>query len=686
MKIYRYQVQLKALIVFRSVQKELNKKPPVRKSGKTGAAYAAVVEVESPKDAVEVASEEEEEGKEKAQNFLERMRRRDQREVKRGILHGGEPRPKTYSAASTSRRKKKPAAPARAEAGPNPIEELSCSKDMKDFMRAEYDREKEKYKDVPKNQIANSIIHRYRTHQANSGKSKDVPSLKSKEGSMKRRASGRKKPLSSVEIGSGQESDEDEISIQEFDEAEFQPPAEGSFSLSPSPRQLRSRRNLLVRFTKDEESIPIANGPGQILRRYTLGNEGNEVLEGGEKRKAASKTGQKSKRKSPRREKKPVIEVEPRKTPAKRRKLDESLSSPVTASSDSKAVTTSQGDAKTKKTVTINSQPEFFSSSEPADEFCPEEEEGVVVPLKSILKKSPLPEEVAPPTPSSQRSLTEEDGKLSQPASQERHRPVKVKLLDKFNKVSPLSDENFANLMRDMEKIHNSPNISLEEEDGTKDEKKFLEDLVNAKSCGSCGGGGGDGGTGELSQCGRCMTVAYCDQQCQKTAWAKHKLVCDDLAKLREKEKEDGKSRKQEKKDLIQSVLSPGASNTRPKTNPEKTPSPSTPETSPTLAQSIRTQSIKRSHRKRHLPVLGRRTKDKIYDVKGKIDFAAFLINDEVVEEAEFLKFSSSSLETSADGSSPPTNQGEEKSDPPSSFEILDEFGPQKVSWLPPLC
>ena len=659
-------------------------------------AYAAVVEVESPKDAVAAASEEEDEEEGKPQNFLERMSRRDKREVRRGILQGGEPspRPKTCPPASISRGKKKePAAPA----GPNQIEELSCSKDMKDFMRAEYDREKEIYKDVPEIQIANSIIHGFRTHQANSGMPMDVSSLKSKDASTKRRTSGRKKQLSSVEIGSGQESDEDEISIQEFDEAEFQPLAEGSFSLSPSPRQLRSRRNLLVRFTTDDETIPITNGPGQVLQRYTLGNED---LEGGEEKKAASKTGRKSKKKSPRREKRPVVEVDPRKTPAKRRKRDESLSSPVVASSGSKAVTTSQGDAKTKKTVTINSQPEFFSSSEPADEFCPEEE-GVVVPLKSILKKFPLPEEVAPPTPSSQGSVTEEDGKLSQPASQERPRPVKVNLLDKFNEVSPVSDENFANLLRDMEKIHNSPNISLEEEDGTREEKKFLEDLVTAKSCGSCGGGGGEGGSGELSQCGRCKTVAYCDERCQKTDWPKHKLVCADLAKLRGKE-DDGKSRKQEKKDLIQSVLLLGASNTEPKTNSVKTPSPcpSTPETSPTLAQSIRTQSIKRSHRKRHLPVLGRRatphhsdeTKDKVHDVQvfgipRKIDFAAVAINDEVVEEVEFLKFCSSSLEMSADGSSPPTDQGEEeKPDPPSSFEILDDAGPQKeVSWLPPL-
>ena len=626
------------------------------------------MEVESPKDAVAAASdleEEEEEGKNPG-NFLERMSRRDRREVRRGILQGGEAQP------SPRLRKYPPASSSRAR---GPIHELNCSKDLKDFMLAEHTREfameKEKYNDVPENQIAKSIIHRFRTHQANANFEAG------KAGKMKKKASSRKKPLSSVELGSGQDSEESEVSIQEFDEAELKPPAEGSFSLSPSPRQLRSRRNLLVRFTADNEAIPIANGPGQVLRRYSLGNE---------EEKDVSKAGRKSKRKSPGREKKAVVEVEPRKTPpAKRRKLEEIPSSPVTASSGSKAVTTSQGDTKTKKTVTINSQPEFFSSGEPADEFCPEEEgeeEKQEVRLKSILKKSPMPEEAGPPTPSPQPEV------VTEPASQERSRPVKVNLLGKFNEVrpapapTPLSDENFANLMRDMEKIHHSPNVSLEEEG---EEERFLTDLATSKVCGGCGG---EAGTRNLSRCGQCQTVAYCDETCQRSDWARHKLVCPQLATLRKQEREDGKSRKEEKKDLIKSVMSPGPP--APATNPVKTPSPSTPETSPTLAQSVRTQSTKRSHRKRFLTVLSDETKENFQDVKGlgiqrNINFAA-VINDEVVEEEaeELLRFGSSSLDMSGGSSSPRTDQKEEEDlDPPSSFEILSDVGSQKVSCHP---
>ena len=650
------------------------------------------MEVESPKDAVAVTSDlEEKEGKAEG-NFLERMRRRDQKEVRRGILLGGEPSPrlKKYPAASTSRRRARPVAPAT----PNPIEELDCSQDMKDFMMAEHAREKELYKDVAENQIANSVIHRFRTHLANSEKPKDVLSRKSKVGNMKAKVSSRKKPKSSVEIGSGEESEEDDISIQEFDEAELPPPAEGSFSLSPSPSQLRRSRNLLVRFTTDHEAFPITNGPSQVLSKYSLGNE---ELSAGEEKKGASQAGRKSKQKSPRRVKRPVVEVEPRKEGAKRRKLEEFPSTAVVGNSDFKAVTTSQGDVKTKKTVTINSQPEYFSSSEPVDEIYREgEEEARVVPLKSILKKSPIPNEVLPSSPEVLPSPQSEE--VAVPVSQEKPRTVKRNLLSIFCEATPLSDEKFANLVKDMEKIHNSPNVSLEEEDKAKNVEfeKFLENLLNIKVCGGCGGGGGE--TRELQVCGGCQTVAYCDKNCQKAGWARHKLVCGQLDRLRNQETRDGKLRGREKKDLIQSGLPPGAANSRPKTDPVKTPSPSTPETSPTLAEAVRTDSSKRIHRKKFLPVLERTaTPNNSQELQEhfvndeerllilpprKINFAAFAVNDEVVADpGEILSLGSSSshsLELAGDSSSSQTGRKEEF-DPPSSLELLSDFGSQKV-------
>ena len=142
---------------------------------------------------------------------------------------------------------------------------------------------------------------------------------------------------------------------------------------------------------------------------------------------------------------------------------------------------------------------------------------------------------------------------------------------------------------------------------------------------------------------------------------------------------------------LIRSVVSPGAAPTEPSTSSVRTPSPSTPETSPTLAQSIRTQSTKRSHRKRLLPVLGRKAtpshseemKEKFQDVEGlgmliprKINFAAAVIADEVVEDVqEILQLCSSSPEISADGSSPMIGEKEDVED--------DPLASQKVSFPP---
>ena len=74
-----------------------------------------------------------------------------------------------------------------------------------------------------------------------------------------------------------------------------------------------------------------------------------------------------------------------------------------------------------------------------------------------------------------------------------------------------------------------------------------------------------------------------------------------------------------------------------------------------------------------------------------KILFGAVAVNDEVVEEAGDVGGVSSSqllyyspLEMSAEDSSPPTAQVEDR-DPPSSLEILSDFDSQKVSCLPPL-
>ena len=211
--------------------------------------------------------------------------------------------------------------------------------------------------------------------------------------------------------------------------------------------------------------------------------------------------------------------------------------------------------------------------------------------------------------------------------SQERTWAVRRNLLSKFNEVSPISDEQFANLVRDMEKIHNSPNISLDDEEKEEKEEeeveekktaefeKFLDSLLSSEVCGGCGGSEEEA---ELELCGRCQTVAYCEVRCQRKDWARHRRVCPQLAGL------SG----QEQKDLIKTVLSPKLV--------EKSGAVETetciPETS------IRTQFVTGSP-KRFLPVLGRLATPQQgvdgFGISGKVTFLAVIVNDEEVEEAD---------------------------------------------------
>ena len=86
------------------------------------------------------------------------------------------------------------------------------------------------------------------------------------------------------------------------------------------------------------------------------------------RKKPISSVEKQTKQKLPKRAKRLVVE-EPRKEGTKRRKLEELPSTTVGVKSGFKAVSTSQGGVKTRKMLTINSQPE------PVDEIWQEGEE-----------------------------------------------------------------------------------------------------------------------------------------------------------------------------------------------------------------------------------------------------------------------------------------------------------------------
>ena len=573
-------------------------------------------------EAVAEEEEEEVEDKEEGQmNFLQRMKVRDSREVKAGLLSGG----------GTSGRKGKKNS--QASGKQNPIEELNCSKEMKQFIRGEYEREKKLYSDYPETQVANSVIHRFKTHLANS-----------KAGNNKQPSKERNEPA--LDPPSDADS---EVSISEFDESDLLPPKEGSFSLSPSPGLLGKSRNLLVRFTTDGESDAITNRKSDlVLRRYNLSRETSPVPEVNANTKPGS--GQKSK-KSPGMEKRKVIEVSPRKARAKRNKAEQAEPDtrhcPVMASPSYSRGTDMQGDARVRKSVTINSQPEFFPNvtDEIYEEKEPEVEASSDFQPKSILKNKFL-----------QSQNVSGDSKEEQDSGS--GSPVKAQV--RFSQAScsqstdggKLSDEGFDLLMKDMEKIHNSPNISLEEQNEEIEDLK-ITNLLTGRLCGGCEGARE---VSDLSLCSVCQTVAYCDADCQRADWTSHRILCGMFLGLT----------LPEKKHIYRTIFEPNPAdveNNIAGQTPEK--DVRTPETSPTLVNSIRTQSEKRLEKKRSLPSLGRRATPfkserddgpismaEGFGLPRKLIFQDFDVEDEVYEEEEGVQVSSSSsLDMFADSS-----------------------------------
>ena len=137
-----------------------------------------------------------------------------------------------------AKRKIAAGAPAHVPVVPNPIEELSCSQEMKDFLMVEYEREKSLYSHISKKQIANAVIHRFKTYLVNSGKGLG------KERNIKKDSTRRRKLMSPVIFKSHD--------VSELGDVNMKPPEAGSFSLSASA-QLGSKL-LLVRFISDSES------------------------------------------------------------------------------------------------------------------------------------------------------------------------------------------------------------------------------------------------------------------------------------------------------------------------------------------------------------------------------------------------------------------------------------------------
>jgi len=165
----------------------------------------------------------------------------------------------------------------------DPFGHLKCSPAMKKFILSEFEREKVSCNFLPSKQVALAVIHRYRSYIASSAnKSKVTTSSPRKSLNCKKSSKlggGKKSKLVKVfkkqapSVGDSgfleeqTETDIEDIDIQEFDEDDLPIPERGSFSVNPSPSHFKSsKQHLLVRYNSDNDTDDISDSsPGKTV-------------------------------------------------------------------------------------------------------------------------------------------------------------------------------------------------------------------------------------------------------------------------------------------------------------------------------------------------------------------------------------------------------------------------------------
>ena len=194
-------------------------------------------------------------GRRSNESFLSRMKTRNSREHRTVVDASA-----VKKAAKLKASKKKQEQADSSVSVSDLIEDLECSQDMKKFIKDEFTRERALYHFLPDSQIASTIIHRFRTHIANSGarvKRAEVEGRKTLRRSPLKLTGGHSKKKASVDTD---DNSEDDVEISDFeDDVELRIPDAGSFSLSPSASQLKLSKNILMRFAPDQDSFEISD-------------------------------------------------------------------------------------------------------------------------------------------------------------------------------------------------------------------------------------------------------------------------------------------------------------------------------------------------------------------------------------------------------------------------------------------
>ena len=194
-------------------------------------------------------------GRRSNESFLSRMKTRNSREHRTVVDASA-----VKKAAKLKASKKKQEQADSSVSVSDLIEDLECSQDMKKFIKDEFSRERALYHFLPDSQIASTVIHRFRTHIANSGarvKRAEVEGRKTLRRSPLKLSGGHSKKKASVDTD---DNSEDDVEISDFDDdANMRIPDAGSFSLSPSATQLKLSKNILMRFAPDQDSFEISD-------------------------------------------------------------------------------------------------------------------------------------------------------------------------------------------------------------------------------------------------------------------------------------------------------------------------------------------------------------------------------------------------------------------------------------------
>ena len=198
---------------------------------------------------------------EKKKTFLDRMKEINSKQYRIQISEPTSKKGKSKAKRKSSGGKKR----TKMNQALKMFEGLPCSPNMKKLLISEFERERVKSSFLPEIQVASAVIHRYKSHMANT-MANAPPSAKKPKLPAKL---GTKKSGSRVDSGQETECEEENLEIEEFSEEHL--PGQGCFSITPSLVNKESFSKILLRFNQDSETETISDRSGRGVASRSRG-------------------------------------------------------------------------------------------------------------------------------------------------------------------------------------------------------------------------------------------------------------------------------------------------------------------------------------------------------------------------------------------------------------------------------